>query len=114
MAFRVLIKNKNFITGFSVGIILTFGSSYVAVVGNLVEFIFDNIATISPISRWGFFGDIIHAYLLTLFVYLIFSRLVNKKLIFNNFLKFSLGFASGYLLYLLIAVVAISQFRFTQ
>ncbi len=114
MAFGELIKNKNFIVGLVAGLILTFGSSYIPVIGDLTEFIFDSINNISPLSALGVFGNIIHSYLLTLFIYLILTFLINKKLLFSNLFIFSFGFLASFILFLLLALLAISQFRFTQ
>jgi len=114
MAVRAL-KNINFVLGFVVGFILTFGSSYIAPIGNLVELIFDGIAAVSPLSELGIIGSIVHAYILTLFVYLLICYVIKKDIsTIDVVLRFSLGFISAYLLFFLVGMLAISQFEFTQ
>lgn len=114
MAFRKLIKSKSFLFGFVIGGILTFGSASVSVLGGLVEFVFDYINSISPLSELKVWGSVIHSYLLSLAIFLIVYYLTRKRLSVGGFKRFSWGFLSVYLIYFILALVAISQFKFTQ
>ena len=110
MAFRDTIKNKSFRSGFVVGLALTLGSSYISSLGNLVEFIFDRI-NIVP-AQWGIWSSLINVYLSSSLIYLVIYYLITRRLLLRDFIKFSLGLLLSFILFLLLALIAISQFQF--
>ena len=111
MAIKSLVKDKNFLLGLIVGVLLTFGSSYIPIIGNFAEIIFGAISKISPLSAWGFFGDFIHAYFILIIVCYLYSWLMERNI---GFVKVSLGFIIPYILFFILALFAISHFNFTQ
>lgn len=110
MAFRELIKNKSLRAGFLTGLALTFGSTYLSPLANLVEFIFDKINVID--SKWGIWSSLANSYLLSSFSYLVIYYVTTHRLSLRDFMKFSLGLLLSFILFLILAVIAISQFQF--
>ena len=105
---KSLIRSPNFLVSFFVGIVMTFGSSYIPLVGNLVETIFGAISRISPLSKLGPVGDFIHAYLFLLVGFYLWSLLTSKKV---DLPKISLGFIFPYLLFIVVALISVSQIK---
>ena len=112
MAIRELIKNINFIAGFLFGFLLTFGRIWFSTLEVTLRPMFDFW------SFWpsGVIIEIIPAFISSLFFFLILWSLFLKK---SNSLKvsiknFSFGFLSSYVMFLILTMVAISQFKFTQ
>ncbi len=115
MAFGELRKNKNFVTGFLIGIVLTLGRAWVSMLELVLRPIFELWSRIwSP----GLVLEIIPLYISGLIIFVIiwwlFLRGQNGSSLAVSIKLFSFGFLSSFILFLLLAIIAISQFEFAQ
>ena len=113
MAIRELIKNKNFIVGFIIGFTLTLGRVYISVLEKLLRPIFGFWNSIWPS---GVILEVVPLYISGLVIFLVIWLLFlrNNNSLVKSIKLFSLGFISSFLIFLLLTVIAISQFKFAQ
>lgn len=115
MAIGALIKNKNFIAGFSIGFIFTLGRAWVPIIEQILRPLFDFWNLIWP---EGLVLEIIPFYISGFVIFLvvryIFFRGQESDSLAVAFKFFSLGFLASFALFIALALIAISQFRFTQ
>lgn len=110
MAFRESIKNKNFILGLVIGFILTLGRGYVPVIDDIL----------GPLVRFwsNFFPDnlllgFFHLYISGIIIFIIYWVIFSRNNIFAALKLASFGIIFSYLMYVLLVIVAISQFNFS-
>lgn len=115
MATGALIKNKNFIVGFSIGVIFTLGRAWVSIIEQILRPLFDFWNLIWPD---GLVLEIIPFYISGFIIFLviryIFFRGQESDSFAAAFKFFSLGFLVSFALFIVLTLIAISQFRFTQ
>jgi hypothetical protein len=106
------LKNQNFFSGFIIGFLLTFGRVWFAILELIFRPIFD-FWSFWPI---GVIYEIIPIFISGLVMFLILRLLFLKKdgSLLGSIKFFSFGFFSSYALFLLLTILAISQFKFTQ
>ena len=112
MAIKSLVKDKNFLLGFVVAALIFFGA-LIPVIGDILGNVFEAIGRVSPLGGLGFIGNIIHAYVLSILSFWLVFRVSNKA-VARSLAIFSIGFFIASLLYVVLALVAISRFNFTQ
>ncbi len=108
-------KNINFILGFVIGIILTFGRAYFSIVEMVLSPIFIFWSHIWPI---GLLLEAFPLYITALIIFLItwavFLKNREENLLMHSVRLFSIGFICSFVLFLLVTFITISQFKFTQ
>ena len=110
MAFKELIKNRSFILGLFAGIIVIFGSS-IPLIGKIFEPIFNFVGKLSNFPE-GVWGSIFNSILLVLFIFLILRLIIGARISLHVVVRFLYGFIFVWLIFLILALIAVSQFSF--
>ena len=115
MAFGALVKSKDFIFGLTVGLILTFGRVWVPIIEKSLRPLFEFWSNIWPT---GLILEIVPLYISGLVIFLLIWWLFFKKRslgsnsLIVSFKLFSLGFIFSFILFLVFALISVSQFKF--
>ena len=114
MDFKSLVKNKNFATGFIIGLLLTFGRAYFPFLEQVLRPIFYFWSSVWPT---GIFLEIVPVYISGAVIFIIVWSVFLKKYgrsFGYSLMSFSLGFLLSFVIFLMLVLLAISQFKFTQ
>jgi|GEM_PF-5019913 len=114
MDFKSLIKNKDFATGFIIGLLLTFGRAYSPFLEKVLRPVFDFWISVLPT---GILLEIVPLYISGVVIFMVVWFVFLKKYgqsFRNSLLSFSFGFLLSFVVFLILVLVAISQFKFTQ
>jgi hypothetical protein len=108
-------KNINFILGFVIGIILTFGRAYFPMVEKVLSPIFVFWTHVWPIGLiLEVFPLYITAFIIFLIIWAVFLKNKESNGLAHSIKLFSLGFVCSFILFLVVTFLAISQFKFAQ
>ncbi len=108
-------KDINFILGFIIGIVFTFGRAYFSIIEKVLSPIF-----IFWIHIWpaGLILEVFPVYISALgvffIIWIVFLKNKEGNILWHSVRLFSLGFICSFALFLLVTFLAISQFKFAQ
>jgi len=110
MAFRESIKNINSISGFAIGFLLTFGRAYFPIIEKLFRPVFNLWISVWPM---GILLEITPLYITGLIIFLVlrFLAFKHENPLGRALMLFSFGFILSFALFLVLTLVAVSQFQ---